>query len=135
MSTGRLVSAIGAVALIAGSFLQWIELGLAAGLTRTGFDLALDVYVNWDEIGLADSFLISAGIVTVILGALGLIGAAASKAALARTGGILAAAAVILLTINVAGTTDLLVGYWVIAAGAVLLTLGGFLRWQSASSL
>src|SRR5918996_3319356 len=73
------VSALGALALIAGSFLEWIEIGIGFDLTRTGFDLAIDVYWNWDEVNLADSFLLSAGMVTTVLGILVVAGAAASR--------------------------------------------------------
>ncbi len=134
MDRNRLVAAVGAVALAGGSFLQWIELGLASGLTRTGFDLEIAVYFNWDEVGLADSFLLSAGTVTIVLGILALAGAATSRWGLARVAGILAVAAVILLWFSLANTSDMSFGYWIVAAGAVLVALGGFLASKSAAS-
>jgi hypothetical protein len=127
MRGNRALASIGSVALLVGSFLEWIELGLAAGLTRTGFDLAPDVYYNWDEVGLADSFLLSAGMVTALLGVLALVGVATSRWTLTRVAGILAVAAAILLWFSLANTSDMSYGYWVIAAGAVLVTVGSFL--------
>ena len=127
MSGNLLVTAIGTIALVAGSFLQWIELGLASGLTRTGFDLEIGVYFNWDEVGLADSFLLSAGIVTVGLGVLALVGAARARWGVTRVAGILATAAAILLWLSLANTSDMNFGYWIIAAGALLVILGSFL--------
>lgn len=127
MTVRRLLGMIGGVALIGGSFLEWIEIGLGVGLTRTGFDLELPVYVNWDEIGLADTPLISAGAVTVVLGLVAFLGEATSRPVLTRVAGVLAVVAVALLSINIVATNDLRVGYWVIAGGALLTAIAGFL--------
>ena len=127
MGGKRILATIGAVALIGGSFLQWIELGLASGLTRSGFDLELSVYFDWDEVGLAESFLLSAGMVTIALGVVALVGVAISRWGLARAIGILAVAAALLLWFSLANTSDMSLGYWIVAAGAALVTVGGFL--------
>ena len=134
MGGKRILATIGAVALIGGSFLQWIELGLASGLTRSGFDLELSVYFNWDEVGLADSFLLSAGMVTIALGIVALVGVAISRWGLARAIGILAVAAAVLLWLSLANTSDMSLGYWIVAAGAVLVTVGGFLPSRQAAA-
>ena len=134
MGGKRILATIGAVALIGGSFLQWIELGLASGLTRSGFDLELSVYFNWDEVGLADSFLLSAGMVTIALGVVALVGVAISRWGLARAIGILAVAAAVLLWLSLANTSDMSLGYWIVAAGAVLVTVGGFLPSRQAAA-
>jgi hypothetical protein len=130
----RILATIGAVALIGGSFLQWIELGLASGLTRSGFDLELSVYFDWDEVGLADSFLLSAGMVTIALGVVALVGIATSRWGLARVAGILAVAAALLLWFSLANTSDMRLGYWIVAAGAALVTVGGFLPSRQAAA-
>jgi len=130
----RILATIGAVALIGGSFLQWIELGLASGLTRSGFDLELSVYFDWDEVGLADSFLLSAGMVTIALGVVALVGIATSRWGLARVVGILAVAAALLLWFSLANTSDMSLGYWIVAAGAALVTVGGFLPSRQAAA-
>ena len=121
------VTALGALALIAGSFLEWIDIGIGVDITRTGFDLELPVYFNWDEVSLADSFFTSAATVTIVLGALALMGVAGSRWVLARVAGILGVAAAVLLWLSLANTNDMLLGYWIVAAGAVLVTVGGFL--------
>ena len=121
------LAAVGGIGLLAGSFLQWIELGLASGLTRTGLDLEITVFFKWDEVGLADSFLLSAGIVTIVLGVLALVGVATSGWGLIRAAGILAVAAAIVLWLSLANTSDMSFGYYIVAAGGLLVGVSGFL--------
>jgi hypothetical protein len=123
---------VGGAALLGGSFLEWIDI-VIGGLTRTGFDLELPVFFNWDEVGLADSFLTSAGIVTALLGAIALVGAVTSRLVLVRAVGLIALAAAVLLWLSLANTNDMLLGYWVIVGGAVLTIAGGFIGSRRAA--
>src|SRR5918999_4593115 len=72
---GAVLALLGGIAMIAGSFLDWLEAGGTAGV-----DLSFNVFFDPEvyEFGIdleADSLATSAGLVTIVLGAVVVVGA------------------------------------------------------------
>jgi hypothetical protein len=122
----RVILSIGAaVLLLVGSFLEWVN----------GTDgSALSMRSYWEtNAGSADSFLMSAGIVTAICGAVIILGLAFRGGWLTRFAGAVALVAFTLVVIQLGreGSLDTLedvgIGLWFVLAGGVLALIGGFL--------
>src|SRR5262245_24824642 len=122
----RVILTIGAaVLLLVGSFLEW-----ANGTDGS----ALSIRSYWEtDAGSADSFLMSAGIVTAICGAVIILGLAFRGGWLTRFAGAVALVAFTLVVIQLGreGSLDAIgdvgIGLWFVLAGGVLALIGGFL--------
>lgn len=114
---------VGAALLILSPWLDWIG-------SRAGTKTTIEAYWR-STLGPADRFFESAGIVMIVLGALGLIGLAFKSGWLTRIVGILGIVALILFAIAMGRTNadipgDVGPGLWVALAGSILLLVAGF---------
>jgi hypothetical protein len=115
---------LGAAGLILGSFLDW------AGGTA-GTDIENKVFWSTNA-GTAD-FIKSAGVVTIVIGLLALLGLAARTGWLTRLAGALGVVAFVTFVITLyrikepkVDIGDVQIGMWLVLAGAVLALIAGF---------
>ncbi len=123
-------------ALIGGSFLSWISFGALGDLAEAagqeipstaGVNAPFSIFYSFggDEAG---NFFTSAGMATIVIGVLALIGIALPV--LARVAGAFGLVAFILFVITLyraqGGFGDIGLGMWVVLGGAVLVLIGGF---------
>ncbi len=131
------LSLIGAAAMIAGSFLVWLRSPSYTGVKLNHriyykFYLAHNNHVN----PLSHSkFVTSAGIVTIVLGVVAILGLFPSRGWLTSVAGILAIIAIVLFAVVVKGANvhpklhirkEIGVGAVVVLVGGVLALIGGF---------
>jgi hypothetical protein len=123
---GRIgLTALGAVGLIVGAFLDWL-----GGGPSKGIDVEVPVFWTTDIAGEA-GFVTSAGFAVIILGLLALLGLAFRSGWLTRLAGALGLVAFVLFTITTyraeGSIGDLGIGMWVILASSLLILVAGFL--------
>jgi hypothetical protein len=122
------VTVLGAAAMIAGSFLGWTEIPLGGGYTYLGTDLGLSVFFNWEETNLADSFLVSAGMLIILLGIIAGVGAFLQTRWVSRIAGLVVTVALGLTVVRFIGESGPSIGLLLALAGGILALVGSFLR-------
>ena len=142
LSLRIVLTLIGAAGMILGAFLAWFSFGDAPA----GADLPGNkgIEMSWKILYTPDggtstypfdnSFFTSIGFVTIILGLLALLGLALRTGWLSRLAGALAIVVVVLYAITLyrvpdadLSISDFGIGVWVVAAGGLIVLIGGFL--------
>ncbi len=124
-ATRMLIASLGIAGMIVGSFLDWTG-------GRIGVEIPIESYVRTGVTGDA-SFFTSAGIVTIGLGIVGLIGIAMLGGWLLRLAGIGGVAAFVLMLITMGRTDtnsipeDVQLGLWLVLAGGLVTLFAGFI--------
>ena len=125
--TARMVvAALGISGMILGSFMDWTG-------GRIGVEHPIESYVRTGTTGDA-SFFASAGIVTIGLGIIGLIGIAMLGGWLLRLAGVAGIATFVLMLVTmgrVDGASipeDVQIGLWLVLAGSIFTLIAGFIR-------
>jgi hypothetical protein len=115
---------LGAAGLIFGSMMGWFR-------TVAGTNVAVGSF--WGSPGKTEAFLRSAGLVTIVLGLVAIVGLAPRSGWLTRLAGALGLVAAILLVIQVYrapgsdSVVDLGIGFWLVVAGSIVALIGGFM--------
>jgi hypothetical protein len=115
---------LGAAGLIFGSMTDWFR-------TVAGTNVAVGSY--WGVPGKTEAFLRSAGLVTIVLGLLAIVGLVPRSGWLTRLAGALGLVAAIMLVIQVYrlpgpdSVGDLGIGFWLVVAGSMVALIGGFM--------
>lgn len=139
--SGRIIlTLLGAAAMIVGAFLDWFSFpdaeGIPAGVELPG---TAGIEWNWSVLYSTNdpfdaSFFTSIGFVSIVLGLLALLGLALRTGWLTRLAGVLAIVIVVLYAITLyrvtedqLGVAEIGLGAWVVAAGGLIVLIGGFL--------
>jgi hypothetical protein len=117
-----ILTLVGAAAIVAGSFMEWID-----GVEGT----KLDVHAFWStSMGVTDTFVRTVGFVMIVLGLIAIVGLALGSGWLTRLAAVLVIVGVALVGIEVfrsAPDEHLQVGAWIALAGALVALVAGFL--------
>lgn len=118
---------VGAALIIAGTFLDWLK-----QVPSPGTDADISIFWDFESTTVDPSFFASAGFVTVVIGAIVLLGAVLHRAGIVLIGGILAVLAWVLVNISFyrvevidLGIGDNDIGLWAILAGGVVAIVAG----------
>lgn len=121
----RLLTLLGAAALIVGAFLKWVGDAVGTSVTAQSFV---------DPGFTRSNFVSSAGLVMIVLGVVALLGLLLRTGWLTALAGGLAVVAFALFVVNIyrseANIGDLGIGLWVCLAGGIAALLAGFVRKQ-----
>lgn len=135
MAARLIFTLLGAAGLAVGAFLSWFTFGaqeVPPGVGLKGVDVSYSVfYSTQDPFGA--SLVTSAGLVTIVLGALALVGLVFRTGWLTTLAGILGIVAFALVLITLYrvegqdfGVGNVGLGLWLVLAGGVLAVIGGF---------
>jgi hypothetical protein len=137
LSLRILLTLIGAAGMILGAFLDWFNFGeVPAGLEAPGAKgTEMSWTILWDTNDpFGASFFTSIGFVVIVLGLLAVLGLALRTGWLSRLAGALGIVAIVLYAITLYRVPDadlsiseFGIGTWVVAAGALIMLIGGFL--------
>lgn len=135
LSLRILLTLVGAAGIIGGAFLDWVDFGDVPGAalipTGAGVELKWSLFYSTDD-PFGAGFFTSAGFVAIVLGLVAILGLALRTGWLSRIAGALAIVAIILYAITLYRVPELSIseiglGAWLVAAGGLVLLIGGFL--------
>jgi hypothetical protein len=135
MAARVIFTLLAAAGLIVGAFLAWFSFGdqeVPATIGLNGVDVSYSVFYSTDD-PFGASFATSAGLVTIVLGVLALLGLVFRTGWLTTLAGVLGIVAFALVLITLFrvegqdfGIQNVGLGLWLVLAGGVLGVIGGF---------
>jgi hypothetical protein len=135
MAARVIFTLLGAAGLIVGAFLAWFSFGaqeVPPGVGLSGVEVSNSIFYSTDD-PFGASFVSSAGLITIVLGVLALLGLVFRTGWLTTLAGVLGIVAFALVVITLyrveeAGfnISNVGLGLWLVLAGGVLAVIGGF---------